>query len=429
MEGYEKEINEILGKSNEKSRSSSLNKLAIIGIIAFIMIFVYASGFLTSGPKFTASVNATWVGALDIHFTGSISGNLEVSYSNGTQVYSGPVTSGMAHVLLNPGAYNIVAESDFTYSIVPDKFNRTIFSTGIASYGITSNSGQLSAYQIQTSEVLGIASISKIMAYNATLPGGLSPSTAGLQLNVVANVSYDGNKTQVFWLQDVAQFDTSAGYYYLDDNIWNSSALDANISSSSISGNGEILVYTNANGATQNVYAYAASNRISTNLPMNITLLIKTYIVDGHSMISFGYSQGFTVTDGKVSYKPHFYDNVSLNINATNISIIVTPYYVAPSFIPYDTEFVFGGPGNGASTYFESLNANLSLLYYNNAINGLSYFPSYYNFGEDTAESSDNLQTSILTNSFANVSVTTGTPNYGYVSSSQSSPKKSELSS
>ncbi len=428
MEDYEREINEILGKSNEKQRAPLVNKLAIIGIIAFIIIFVYSSGFLNSTPQFTASVNATWVGLLNIHFIGSISGNVELSDSNGTRVYSGSITSDILHLLLNSGDYSLVAGSDFTYSLVPEKFNRTVFATGIASYGVISNSGQLSAYQIQTSEVLGIASISKIKAYNATLPDDLSPNTAGLQLNVVANVSYDGTKDEVFWLQDVAQFDTSSNSYYLDDNIWNSSAPDANISSSLITGSGKVTLYSNPKGATQNVYAYATGNIINANLPINITLIIKTYIVNGSPMVSFGYAKGFTVTDGKISYEPHFYDNVSLNVNATNISIIVTPYYVAPSFIPYDAEFVFGGPGDGASTYFESLDADLSLLYYNNTVNSLSYFPSYYNFGEDTAEAGDNLQTSVLAGSFANVSVTTGTPNYGYLSNNQSSKKKSESS-
>ena len=432
MENYEKEINEILGKSKENSRPPILNKLAIVGIVAFIIIFVYASGFLNFAPKFTASFNAAWPGALNVHFSAPVSGDLEVSYSNGTMVYSGPINSfGVTHLLLNPGFYELVAGADFTYSLVPDKFNRTIFATGIASYGIISNSYQLSSYQIQTSEVLGLASISKITAYNATISGGLSPSTASLQLNVVANVSYDGNKTQVFWLQDVAQFDTSSGLYYFDDNVWNSSAQGANISSSAVNGSGGVLAYTTSKGATQNVYAYATSNKISTDLPLNLTLIIKTSIVDDHPIISFGYSQGFTIIDGKVAYNAHFYDNVSLNLNATKISIIITPYYVAPSFIPYDAEFVFGGPGNGASTYFNSLNADLSLLYYNDTLNSLSYFPSYYNFGEDTAEAADNLQTSPIAGSFANISVVTGAPNYGYASSTSSnqhSKKKSELS-
>ncbi len=78
----------------------------------------------------------------------------------------------------------------------------------------------------------------------------------------------------------------------------------------------------------------------------------------------------------------------------------------------YDTEFVFGGGGNGASTDFEDLNSTLG-LYYSALGRKLVSFPSYYSFGADTAEAADNLHVLYLGNGVAKVYP--GTPNYEYL--------------
>jgi thermopsin len=81
--------------------------------------------------------------------------------------------------------------------------------------------------------------------------------------------------------------------------------------------------------------------------------------------------------------------------NATSASFVVTGKQYTPvgsntllgSF--YDTEVVFGGDLGGQSANFTSLNADLSLFYYNQTVRT---YPSVYAFGTDTAEAAYNLQ-------------------------------------
>jgi len=274
---------------------------------------------------------------------------------------------------------------------------------GIASYGLYNKlNGSIKTYQISTDEVVGIANISAIKAYNATPPKNVSKSGASLQLNVMMNGYNEQGKKLTYWLQDVVEFNTSDNNFYLGDNIWNFSSPSANMTG--VIGRGNLSTYDNTT-----LYAYAYPKYyMNYSLPLSVKLIIKT----NGNKISFGYQilkndfcnfypNSFTCQDEYLNATPQstiFYDNVTIP-NLNNYSILVTPYYMTPSTLTnsgnyYDAELIFGGESNGEFTTFSSMNATLNLYYNKNRT--LEEFPSYYSFGSDTEESVYNLNTLII---------------------------------
>ena len=256
---------------------------------------------------------------------------------------------------------------------------------GIASYGLSNilNSSPR-AYQVNTKEIVGIANISALKAYNASPPANVSKSGASLQLNVVMNGYNDKGKELTYWLQDVVSFNTSNNNFYFADNIWNCSLPRANMTKA---------------------YAYP-KYYINYSLPFSVKLIILT----SGNKISFGYQilknnycnlypNTFTCRDMYLNAPQSeiFYDNVTIP-NLSNYSILITPYYKTPGTLTngsnyYDAELIFGGESNGENTTFSSMNATLQLFYNNSAT--LTAFPTYYTFGRDTGEGAYNLYTII----------------------------------
>jgi Predicted solute binding protein len=77
----------------------------------------------------------------------------------------------------------------------------------------------------------------------------------------------------------------------------------------------------------------------------------------------------------------------------------------------YDTELIFGGGGDGEITTFKNISATLGLFYLQN--NEYVEFPSYYTFGGDTAEATDNVHVTFTPQGYAELSV--GKPDLTYV--------------
>ncbi|MDE1823388.1 MAG: thermopsin family protease, partial [Candidatus Micrarchaeota archaeon] len=127
--------------------------------------------------------------------------------------------------------------------IDPLRYNMTNFTNpqpiGIASYGLYNYSGQFTPYQINTTEIEGTANITEISAYNAMPPVNVSKYGASLQLNALMNIESNG-KRYTYWLQNIMSLNTSNMSYYIYDNVWNYSGSRANISNSTLSGNGWI---------------------------------------------------------------------------------------------------------------------------------------------------------------------------------------------
>ena len=298
--------------------------------------------------------------------------------------------------------------------------NRTTASIpiGISSYGLYDNLSHTNTYQISTNEVVGIANITSISAYNSTSPPNISKYGAGLQLNAVMNTNQQG-KLHVYWLQDVVRFNTSNNNFYLLDNIWNYSLPNANMIRGSIEGNGNISIYSTQNKAN---YGYPYPRYwLNYSLPFSVKLVIQTHKTYAGMVVSFGYQllkNDYCVQQSyRCSYYGRlendtvqqiiFYDNVTIP-NSTNATLLTTPYYNTPANATgfghyYDTELVFGGEGSGENTSFSYTNAKLALYYSNNGV--LNQFPSAYTFGRDTEEGTYNLQTSLNQNGTALVTI------------------------
>ncbi|EET90165.1 MAG: thermopsin [Candidatus Micrarchaeales archaeon] len=322
---------------------------------------------------------------------------------------------------LNKGNYTISVKSNGTtlvaFNITPRLVNpfHDIFQnksngavpTGIASYGLYDTLNKSTrTYQIRTNEIIGIANVSSIKAYNATPPSNVSKYGASLQLNVVMNGYNSNGKEMTYWLQDVVRFNTSDKNFYILDNIWNYSLPQANMTE--VYGNGKLSTYTFNSTYKQKLYVFSFPKYyMNYSLPLSIKLIT---IAKGNR-ISFGYQilkndycnfnqNSFTCRDMYLNATPQsviFYDNVTIP-DLNNYSILVTPYYETPGTINsngnyYDAELIFGGEGNGENTTFSSMNATLQLLYKRNGT--LTMFPTYYTFGRDTEEGVYNLYTAV----------------------------------
>ena len=325
------------------------------------------------------------------------------------------------HMYLNKGNYTIFIKSNGTtlvaFNITPRLINpfQNIYGNrstdalpiGIASYGLYNTlNGSTRTYQINTTEIVGIANISSIEAYNATPSSNVSKYGASLQLNIMMNGYNNDGKKLAYWLQDVINFNTSNDNFYLADNIWNSSLPSANMTEAYGRGNLSISTYN----ATykRKVYVFAFPKYyMNYSLPLSLKLIT---VAKGNK-ISFGYQilendycnfnqNSFTCRDMYLNATPQsaiFYDNVTIP-DLNNYSILVTPYYKTPTTINasgsfYDTELIFGGEGNGENTTFSSMHASLQLFYNRNET--LTMFPTYYTFGRDTEEGAYNLYTTV----------------------------------
>lgn len=273
-------------------------------------------------------------------------------------------------------------------------------SVGLASYGLY---GNLSGVGISTNEVYGYANISSMLFFNQSPPYGTSQYGASLQLNSVMSVLINGTR-QLFWLQNVAQFDTSNDTMELVSNIWNVTSGKAHVHAQTLAGAGQSLVW---HRASLYAYQYPQDYPLQYSLPLKLWLVtdihnFTVYDYPGNTtysttypVVSFGYT--FTAPNGTVE-PLMYYDNVTFNSTSFwgSDAIMLT----LPSEVPhnnscmfFDTELIFGGQAGGEISRAESLNATLGLYYLNGS--KPSVFPYYYQFGSDTGEGVTNVTSSI----------------------------------
>lgn len=342
-----------------------------------------------------------------------------IVYNNASSA-SRTLTVGQGYYDILVYAYDRTANATLTLTISPS--NPFEFGplpppepSGIVSYGLTNQSGVDTPYTVSSTDVVGLASISSMEAYNSTA-GSVSanPSGATLQLNSLLVVNERGGGTQVYWCQDTPDFVTSAHQVALADNVWNYS-LSGFLSNDSVTsqGGGGYVSTFQQDGQTEYYYAFEQSNS-SYALPLGVVLLINATAQPGTGvMVQFGAS-----LTGGVLGRPGtlWFDNVTIHDPSVTSSYFqTTGNYSDPYSTFYDAELVFAGEGNGEATSFAQLDASLGLFYANGTSHSLTAFPSYFSFGQDTAEAADNLMMRYLGNGEAGVSV--GTPNYVYLGS------------
>jgi thermopsin len=282
--------------------------------------------------------------------------------------------------------------------------------SGIASFGLTNQSGVDSPYAVASTDVLGFASISSMDAYNSTAESvGANPSGATLQLNTVLVVNEAGGESQIYWCQNTPDFVTSANQVAMADNVWNfsSSGFLSNDSVTSEGGGGS--VYTSQqSGSTQYYYSFEGSNA-TYSLPLGMVLLVNATAEPGIGVyVEFGAQTTGPQTGGE------WFDNVTIHDPEVQSAYFLTSGNdTTPNGYFYDTELIFGGEGNGEATSFTHMDSSLGLFYANGTSSTVTPFPSYFSFGQDTYESADNLKVTYSGGGEARVAV--GTPNYDYL--------------
>lgn len=297
--------------------------------------------------------------------------------------------------------------------------------TGIGTFGLNNNSGVITPYTIETNEVVGVADISALLAHNSTASKANSTvSGATLQLNSVLVVNEKNGSQQVYWVQNTPDFVTSASQVANGDNLWNYS-VSGFLSNSTVTSTkgGAVYSYLQDN-VTQYYYAEETSNATYA-LPLDLALMLNETVDPGVGVVVQVGSQVFENGTAHASAADWF-DNITIN----DPTVTSAYYYVAgnettPIATYYDTELVFCGESNGESTSFTHMTSSLQLFYNSNSTGLLTYFPSYYSFGQDTAEGADNLHADYSGNGVVNLS--TGTPNYVFLGSASGSSSISQL--
>jgi thermopsin len=284
--------------------------------------------------------------------------------------------------------------------------------TGLASFGISNESGNAIPYDIKTSSVIGVANITSIQAYNSSAPI-LNDTVSGatLQLNAVIVVDENGSQ-YVYWCQDTPDFVTNVSQVSFGDNLWNNSDLAGFLSNQTVtSPNGNSVYATNDNGTSQYYYGFGTNNYTYVE-PFDIRLLMNESIVSAGVLLQMG-SQVLR-NGSQTNAQPIFwFDNITINDPGVQSAY----FYVSgndstPVGSFYDAELVFAGEGNLEATNFTQMDSTLGLFYLNSS-NELSAFPTYYSFGGDTGEATYNLHVQYSGNGVAQVTV--GTPNYVYL--------------
>jgi thermopsin len=284
--------------------------------------------------------------------------------------------------------------------------------TGIVSYGLYNDSNRIMTYDISTSRLAGVANITSLLAYNATAARtNSSLSGATLQLNSLLVLTDKSGNQQVFWCQNVPDFVTNDSHVSYANNVWNFTDNRYFLSNSSItsSSGGSVASFDN-HGTTQFVYGSATLN-YTYQLPLGLILFMNESTIQGTGVVLQMGVQMFR--NGSLPVSPiNWFDNITIHDPLVQSARFFTSGNDStPTGYFYDTELVFGGEGNGESTFFKSLNASLGLFY----LNGTKFvaFPSLYSFGGDTLEAADNLHVTYSGSGYPQVS--TGTPEYRYL--------------
>ncbi|BBG25619.1 thermopsin family protease [Sulfuracidifex tepidarius] len=266
------------------------------------------------------------------------------------------------------------------------------YAIGIASYGVYQKGNSMIPYFIKTDSVVGFVRVDSVNSENPF----------SIQLNVMLIVN-----DQTFWLQDVVVMNPSEDQFYLSSSVLNLTSLDSPLHN--VSGDGSFI-----QGSDGQCYYVNYIGNYYYSLPFSFLPIINVTHSTSEVRILFGFKgiEG-NCFDGKTV----FFDNVVIHFPYVyRASIYVSGYnYLSDSspyqgFSFYDAELVFGGEGNGKVVSFNQLEAFLSLYYQKDG--KYVSFPSYFDFGSDTAEGTSNLVTHRVGNLFE---VTTGRQSYYYL--------------
>jgi len=253
----------------------------------------------------------------------------------------------------------------FSSNLARGQSLQSSYPMGIADYGM-SPSGP---FVRETTQWLGIVYVESLLAISNTNNSYFN-HTISFQLNTVLNYEYNG-KNYALWLQDIAFYNTLTHGLCFLDNVWNFTALNANITG--VSGNGE---------AGSSFYAYVdKESYINITPPFAFDLLVNvTTNSQGQPVIYFWYNDG----NGWVNF-----DTVTVNVtNASNVYFLVDGYNHTPNGLYYDAALVMGGPYGGSTAQIINGTVFFQLLYWND--HNFQEVRNALNVGYDTGETVKN---------------------------------------
>ncbi|MGD0979309.1 MAG: thermopsin family protease [Candidatus Bathyarchaeia archaeon] len=248
---------------------------------------------------------------------------------------------------------------------------------GIADFGICPSG----PYEYATNDSVGIATIK-------TLSTNSSSDISGMTIQFNVNFAFNTSLGQyVYMIQDVA-FINSSGMIDFGDNVWNSSAPSANVSASSISGNGQTMTPQKNTfyyyDCMQRAYPPLPGNNILLTYPATIIFNVTSRVSSsGEPTISLAYDDGY----GLVTYDTVTFTKTNGLASLTGFE--VNGFNLDPGGGYYDSELILGGPGGGLNVADVQSDVQLQLEYWNG--HNYEMVPNAYNFGSDTSEGIDNV--------------------------------------
>lgn len=249
---------------------------------------------------------------------------------------------------------------------------------GIADFGVTGTSGNVEAYSYASPVWQGNVQINDL---NAGTDGYMT-----FQLNLMLVLTL-GTTNYTYWTQDVASMYSPTGAIGFIDNIWNFSAGTSGAGGpivGDVSGNGSAgsdggyTLYADSVGS-----GYPGAG-VDLAYPTNLSVRLVDSTIAGYPHVAFEYNDGY----GWVTY-----DNVTfLRMHAAvNVGFLVDGFSYEPIGAFYDAEWVFCGSGSGQRNVDSDL--DMSSEYWNG--HNFEAPSNAFNFGSDTAESLDNVISSL----------------------------------
>ncbi len=248
---------------------------------------------------------------------------------------------------------------------------------GIADAGVSANG----SYSYSSTSFLGKIGINQLKV------SGSQGKNLSFQLNLNLKFFYGGT-TYVYWVQDVAYFNTTDNNIYFIDNVWNFSAIlfpdtSSSMSNSTVSGNGSIL--SSSEGALYYDIANSSlpGNFVNLTEPSEIELMSNSTVSSsGSPEVVLRYNDGY----GWVTY-----DNVVFKFARGSVSdsnFVVDGQVNNPEGLSYDAELIMGGPGGGSSTNDQLSNVTMGLQFWNG--HNFQEITNAINYGLDTGETISN---------------------------------------
>lgn len=343
-----------------------------------------------------------------------------ITYQNGT-LFNQDVRVSYGHYFLVFYAYSLRASVNYGYLVYPN----TPFSygalyplepTGIASFGIKNDSGYVVPYEVRSSQIVGVANISSLLANNPNA-GSYGDNVAGatLQLNANLIVNRSDGLSDVYWVQNTPDFVTSANTVALTDNVWNNTDSIGKMSNHSLTStnfaNGGAVYTTVSHGILSYAYLFNENN-MTYRFPFSFGLVESESILKGQGvLVQLGYK---LFQNGSLADSPtRWYDNITIHTtDVVSAYFEVSGNATTPVGNFYDAELVFAGEGNLEPTQFLNMSTSLGLFFKNDTTSNYASFPSYYSFGGDTGESATGVSVR-YSNGIAYLTV--GSSNYVYL--------------